>query len=176
MSPILVEACDVPAISLLERRLLDKACFRDAYRASLRLPQAGIVEIFTAIFGHHPAWMKWALILRHRFMSLFGIAVPSTSEVLNFNRQSHYCLGDKIGVWPILALSESELIVGSNNKHLDFRLSVLKFEQGEKICVAVSTVCDVHNFFGKCYLFAVTPFHRWGVKHIIASALLAGRL
>jgi hypothetical protein len=87
-----------------------------------------------------------------------------------------YGVGETIGVWPIFALSEAELVAGRDNKHLDFRLSVLKDTTGTVPSAVISTVCVVHNFFGKVYLFFVVPFHRWGVRWLIARAVAKGRL
>ena len=55
-------------------------------------------------------------------------------------------------------LSEDEVIAGRNNKHLDFRVSVLKLRDGNGSSVVVSTVCRVHNLAGKLYLSFVVPF------------------
>ena len=39
--------------------------------------------------------------------------------------------GDKIGPWPVFFVGENEIIAGRDNKHMDFRLSVLKVRSGE---------------------------------------------
>jgi hypothetical protein len=59
---------------------------------------------------------------------------------------------------------------------MDFRLSVLKVPDGDGTSVVVSTVCTVHSLFGKVYLFFAVPFHRHGVRELIARALAAERL
>ena len=135
-----------------------------------------MTEIFWAIFGHHPRWMKLALILRNRIASLCGLDAPTTSELLHPEVKSSYGIGDNIGVWPIFALTENELVAGRNNKHLDFRLSVLREAAGTNGSVVVSTICIVHNWVGKIYLFFVVPFHRWGVQQLLSRAIVAGRL
>ena len=168
--------CEVPTASVLDRRCVEGAWFRDSYRAPLSRPGAGIVDVFFGIFGHHPAWMKGMLIVRNRLASLCGLEVPKASEILRVERRDSYQVGDKIGVWPVFALSESEIVAGRDNKHLDFRLSVLKREAGGHGTVTVSTICTVHNRFGKVYLFFVIPFHKWGVRQLMARALAAGRL
>src|SRR6185312_3163058 len=144
-----VVECDISATSVLDRRLIEAAYFRDSYSAPLSRPQVGIVDIFLAIFAHHPTWMKIALIVRHRLASLCGLDAPSSREVIKFDVKTSYEIGDKIGVWPIFSLSETELIAGRDNKHLDFRLSVLKAIDGETANVVVSTICTVHNVWGK---------------------------
>ena len=171
-----VVKCEVPSASILDRRLVETAYFRDSYRAPLSRPRASVVDVFFAIFGHHPMWMKLLLIVRNRMASFCGLDAPTASEVLGVGVKSSYGVGDKIGVWPIFALTETELVAGRDNKHLDFRLSVLR-ETGDEIAsVAVSTLCTVHNTAGKVYLFFVIPFHKWGVQRLISRAIIAGRL
>ena len=53
-----VVECDVPSESALGKALIERADFRDAYRAPLRRPEAGVIEIFFAIFAYRPAWMN----------------------------------------------------------------------------------------------------------------------
>jgi hypothetical protein len=169
-------ACEVPILSVLDRRLIESAFFHDAYRAPLSRPRAGVVEVFFAIFGHHPKWMKAALMLRNWLASCFGLQVSTTAEIMRPQMRAYYSVGEKIGPWPIFYLSEIELIAGRNNKHLDFRLSVLKEVNGVCSSAVVSTICTTHNAFGKVYLALVIPFHKWGVQRLMSQALAQGRL
>ena len=171
-----VVECEVPSSSVLERHVIAAAYFRDSYRAPLRHQRASMVELFFAIFGHHPRWMKLALIVRNRVASFCGLDAPTASEIMNPEVKSTYVVGEKIGVWQIFALTTNELIAGHNDKHLDFRLSVLREVGGEHGSVVVSTICTVHNRFGRVYLFFIVPFHRWGVQQLLSRAVIAGRL
>jgi hypothetical protein len=169
--------CQIPSSSVLERRLVEAASFHDSYRAPLRDPRAGIVDVFFAIFGHHPWWMKLALAVRNRIASSCGLEAATAAEIFRpLALRSSYAVGEKIGVWPIYALTAEELVAGRDNKHLDFRLSVLKELAGESASVVVSTICIVHNSFGTLYLFFILPFHRWGVRKLLSRAVAAGRL
>jgi len=168
--------CDVPSDSMLSRELIDGAYFRDAYRAPLSRRDLAIVDIFFAIFAHHPPWMRRLLIARNAVASLAGLEAPTAAEIRHVEIKPHYAVGDKIGVWPIFALSDSEIIAGRDNKHLDFRLSIVKTADGDAADVVVSTLCAVHNFSGKLYLFFVVPFHRYGVRKLLANAIAARRL
>jgi hypothetical protein len=87
-----------------------------------------------------------------------------------------YSVGDKIGPWPIFFIGGNEIVAGRNNRHMDFRLSVLKAADGETTSVVVSTICTVHNLFGKIYLFVIVPFHRSGVRSLMRNAVTAKRL
>jgi hypothetical protein len=156
--------------------LIEGAYFRDAYRAPLSRGELGIVAIFLGIFAHRPLWMKLLLIVRNTVASLAGLDAPTVSEILHVESKDRYAVGEKIGAWPIFSLSEDEIVVGRNNKHMDFRLSVLKIPDGDGTSVVVSTVCTVHNLAGKLYLLFIVPFHRYGVRKLMANALAARRL
>jgi hypothetical protein len=171
-----VVKCDIPPSSVLDRGTIDAAYFKDSYRTPLVHPGLGVVDVFHAVFAHHPWWMKAVLVARNRMASIGGLDAPTASEIMKQQVKESYAVGDKIGVWPIYALSDSELIAGRDNKHLDFRLSVLKVAHDEKASVVISTVCNVHNTFGKFYLFFIVPFHKWGVQKLMRNAIAAGRL
>jgi hypothetical protein len=140
-----VVECDVPSGSMLCRELIERANFRDSYRVPLSHRELGIVDVFFGIFAHHPPWMKLLLIVRNMVASLAGLDAPTASEILHVEIKDRYVVGEKIGVWPIFSLSENEVIAGRNNKHMDFRLSVLKVPDGDRTSVVVSTLCTVHN-------------------------------
>ncbi len=72
--------------------------------------------------------------------------------------------------------SLDEIVAGRDNRHLDFRLSVMKVPHGGGTSVVVSTICTVHNAGGRIYLFFIAPFHKYGVRKLMATALAAGRL
>ena len=168
-----VVECDFPSNSALDLDTVRGAYFHDSYRAVLARPELGIIDIFFALFGHAPLWMKLLLIVRNAVAKLFGLEAPSVEEIMRPAVSSEYRVGDKIGPWPIYFIAGNELVVGRNNKHLDFRLSVLKAKVGDATNVVVTTVCSVHNVFGKVYLFFIVPFHRIGVRALMSKAVAA---
>ena len=145
-------------------------------RAPLSRMELGIFDIFFGIFAHRPLWMKLLLVVRNKVAFFAGLDAPTASELLHVEIKDRYAVGEKIGVWPIFSLSEDEVVAGRDNKHMDFRLSVLKVADGDGPSVVVSTVCTVHNLSGKIYLFFIVPFHRYGVRRLMANALAARRI
>ena len=176
VKPSIIAICEVPQQSALPPEFVDKAYFRDAYSVSLARENLSVVDIFFALFAHRPAWMKLAMVARNVLVAPFGIAVSSKFEYMQPQIKRIYRVGEKIGGWPIFALSDRELIAGRDNTHLDFRLSILRVSEGDAERVVVSTVCVVHNVFGKVYLFVITPFHQWGICWLMRAAIHAGRL
>ena len=171
-----VVECDVPSESALGKALIERADFRDAYRAPLRRPEADVIEIFFAIFAHRPAWMNVLLIARNKVAGFAGLETPTTSEILNKEKRDRYIVGQKIGPWPIFFLGPDELIAGRDKKHIDFRVSIMRVRDSNCPSVVVSTLCMVHNRFGRYYLSSITPFHKFGLRKLMASALAAQRL
>ena len=171
-----VVECEFPTASSLGRSVVGSAYFHDSYRAPLAHPDLGIIEIFFALFGHKPLWMKLLLIVRNAVAKGFGLEAPDVGEIMKPAVRSEYRVGDKIGPWPIFFIAENEIVAGRNNKHLDFRLSVLKVRDGDAPNVVVTTICTVHNAFGKIYLFFIVPFHKMGVRALISNAVAANRL
>ena len=171
-----VTETDVPAASVISRSVIDAAYFRDSYRSPLRSPERDLIAIHAAIFAHHPAALKLLLILRNGLARLCGLETPSLDEILRPRIRGPYAVGDKIGPWPIFALTEHEIVAGRDNSHMDFRLSVLRERDAYGSTVTVSTVCTTHNRFGRLYMNLVEPFHRAGVKALMARARAAGRI
>lgn len=152
-----------------------QAYFQDAWRAPLRKEELGVTDIFQAVLGRRPWWMTAVLIARNGVVRLFGLETASVREMSAPPVLANYRVGDKIGPWPIYGLTETELVAGRDNGHLDFRVSVLKRTTSAPD-VVISTVCHVHNRAGKAYLWVIKPFHRFGVRALLRNAVRDGRL
>lgn len=171
-----VVECELPPASALGKDALSKAYFHDSYRVPLTNSKLAMVELFFALFGHTPRWMKALLIIRNFIARCFGLEAPTVAEILRPAVRASYGVGDKIGPWPIFFIGDNEIVAGRNNKHLDFRLSVLRIIDGDAESVVVSTICSVHNLAGKIYLFFIVPFHRAGVQSLMTNAVESKRL
>ena len=66
-----------------------------------------------------------------------------------------------IGYLPLLSKSAGELVVGEDDRHLDFRVAILlrTGAAGGRELVVV-TVVHCHNRLGRTYLAVIAPFHR----------------
>jgi len=171
-----VTECEIPAISALSRDATKGADFHDCYRAPLARLELGIVDIFFAVFGHKPLWIKLLLVARNAVAKRTGLETPTFAEIMSPEIRACYRVGDKIGPWPIFSIGDGEIIAGRDNRHMDFRLSVLKQIDGDRGSVFVSTVCEVHNIYGKVYLWLIVPFHRGGMRLLMSNAVAAKRL
>lgn len=170
-----VETCALPAASALPG-YLEAVSFTDSYSVDLDRPQMTMQGLYLALFAHHPWWAKALLLLRTRIVSLFGIGGPTARQMASIEIKDSYVAGEKIGLFTLIAQTEDEIIAGGEDKHLDFRVSVLRLRGEPSDRVVVTTVVKTHNCFGRIYLAIILPFHRFGVKHMLWSAAAAGRL
>jgi hypothetical protein len=155
---------------------LTKARYWDSYEAPLRRPDLAMHEIYLALFAHHPRWAKWLLVLRGRIVMLFGLRATTAADLDNIEFKPAYAVGEKIARFTLFGQNDTEIVTGGNDKHLDFRVSVRKLTDDGTARVVLSTVVSPHNFFGRAYLLAILPFHRFGVRSLLSRAVAAGRV
>jgi len=101
VTAIAVTRCDLPTSTAIDGELIQHAFFTDSYRVPLRDADASVFDIFFAVFGHHPVWLKTVLLVRHRVGALFGLRASRTSQILGPAKAESYRVGQDIGRWPI---------------------------------------------------------------------------
>ena len=148
----------------------------DSYEAPLRRADLAMHEIYLALFAHHPSWFRQLLILRDRIVAPFGLRPSGAADRKPIEIKPAYTVGEKIARFTLFGQNEAEIVTGGDDKHLDFRVSVRRLTEAGANRVALTTMVSPHNFFGRAYLFAILPFHRLGVRTLLANAVEAGRL
>lgn len=164
-----------PTSSRLSGRVAG-AYYHDSYEAPLARPHLKMHEIYIALLGHLPWWAKVLLIARNAVVSLFGLHTESVAGVWRPKLQDRYAPSDKIVRFRLYDQDEREIVAGRDDKHLDFRVSVLRTREDGIEKVILSTIIFTHNAFGRLYLFFVLPFHRRGLRRLMAQAVAQGRI
>jgi hypothetical protein len=112
-------------------------------------------------------WIRLLLGLRDALVAGFG--VKTTQEV---RRAAIADNADRIDFFRILARSDRELILGEDDRHLDFRLSLLlrarPDSSGDEL--VATTVVHCHNALGRVYLALIARFHRLVVVSNLSRA------
>lgn len=165
----------MPASCTFSRELA-KFYYWDSFEACLSRAELRMPDIYLGIFAHLPGWMNWLLILRTKIVSVFGIKGPTSAQLNNVEIKEKYVVGEKIALFTLFSQDENEIVTGGDDKHLEFRVSVLKLNEDGVSKVVLTTVVAPHNFFGKAYLFFILPFHKFGVKAIMLNAVAAKRI
>lgn len=144
---------DLPQASLLHglRRPGD---FTDCYACDSPLSAMNAAQVLVDF----PGWTVLLLRLRNRLVRPLGLKSGARGE------------GPMIGPFPLQRQTADEVVAGFDDKHLDFRVSVLR--AGGRIYA--STWVRTHNLGGRAYLAAVMPFHiaimRGGAQRVARAA------
>jgi hypothetical protein len=150
--------------------LYPTASLADSY--IVRLP-TGIVEdpesLARHVFENPEPWIDNLLVARDTLMSLFGVKSAAAMREAG---------DERIGMFKVYSKSADEIVLGEDDKHLDFRISVLRqmraISTGEAPYLVVTTVVHAHNMLGKLYLLAATPAHKLIVPSMMQRASDAG--
>ncbi|WP_234848948.1 DUF2867 domain-containing protein [Sinorhizobium medicae] len=132
----------------------DGADLVDAFATTFR---AGIPRdpdaVARAILDRPAWWVRCLLAARDMIVARFGL--KTTGDLQRNARAS-----GSIGFFPVLSRSENELVLGVDDRHLDFKVSILLFwEEENDFKVVVTTVVHCHNILGRAYLRLIRPFH-----------------
>ena len=98
-----------------------------------------------------PKWVDGLMKIRHLLVRSFGLKTAKEAEP------------DKI--FPVIAQTENEIVMGINDRHLNFRVSVLI--DREKSYIYLTTLVQYNNRFGEAYFLLVKPFHNLIVRSVM---------
>lgn len=145
----------------------------DAYSIELPAGASTNPELLARfIFAHQPSWIGSLMKVRDALVAGFGLKTARHLAAL----ESESGAG-RLGIFKIYSTSPTEVVLGEDDKHLDFRLSVLCSGQsspGARRRLILSTVVHCHNRLGRLYIFLIAPFHRLVVRSSLRSAARTG--
>jgi hypothetical protein len=150
------------------RPLYPTSDFADAF--AITLPPSAtrdIVKLAQALLDSPAPFLQHLMKLRDAGVRIFGV---KTSRQIREELDREDC--DRINFFRVRSVSKRELILGEDDKHLDFRASVLlrPCEGGAGDEIVATSVAHSHNLFGRSYLALVCPFHRMIVRSNLRRA------
>ena len=155
-------AVPVPSDSVLAP-LYVGADLLDAFAIHLPAGANDDLEVLVRAGFERPAgWIRALTRVRDAMMATVGV---KSSRAIGAAAAAR---GPVIGYFPLLSKSAGELVVGEDDRHLDFRVAMLlrgSAAGGRELVVV--TVVHCHNRLGRMYLAVISPFHR-----VIARASL----
>jgi hypothetical protein len=146
--------------------------YTDAYSIDLPDGTSKDPEVLASfIFSEPPAWHRGLMSLRDRLVSPFGLKTAS-----QLTAPSAENAADRVALFKVYSKTSTEIVLGEDDKHLDFRLSLLYRDSTSPFVnprLILSTVVQCHNLWGRAYLLAIGAFHRLIVQTSLSHA--AGR-
>ncbi|HEX7889945.1 MAG TPA: DUF2867 domain-containing protein [Ramlibacter sp.] len=145
----------------------------DAYSIELPTGASTNPELLARfIFAHQAPWIGRLMTARDALVASFGL--KTAKHLASAGEESG---AGRLGIFRIYSTSSTEVVLGEDDKHLDFRLSVLcsgRSSPGAPRHLTLSTVVHCHNRLGRLYIFLIAPFHRLVVQSSLRSAARIG--
>lgn len=133
-----VIATELPQSSRLHG-MVGPGDFLDCYAVAADVSPRRAAEIVVDF----PGWARVLLRLRRVVTAPFGLSNDGPEA------------DDKLGPFPVLYEDAGEIVAGFDDRHLNFRVSVLS-QNGR---VHLATWVHPHNVAGRIYLAAIMPLH-----------------
>jgi hypothetical protein len=142
---------------------------------AIRLPMNAsrdLDQLARFIFKHQPSWIGNLTRIRDVIVACFGLKTAKRLATLAGDS-----VNGRVGIFKVYSRNETEIVLGEDDKHLDFRVSVLCSvepapQSGRQL--TLSTVVHCHNLLGQAYILVIAPFHRMVVKASLRRAASVG--
>jgi hypothetical protein len=126
-----------------------------------KIDAAQIVKLF---FECGPKWVEVLLTIRHKMVKVFGLKTSGSVQQLpaDFNYATIE-VGQQAGLFKLFSKSDTEFILGEDDKHLNFRVSVMLMPldtSSHHYQVIITTAVKFNNVGGRAYFIPVKPIHR----------------
>lgn len=135
----------------------------DSYGVELATDGATMRAIADRTLGAPPYWSRALVAVRDAAVVPFGVR---TSGELRRARPDP----TRVDFFPILSESPDEIVLGEDDHHLDFRLSLLRQVGPHGSMLTATTAVRTHNRLGRLYLRAIHPFHILVARATVARA------
>jgi len=133
-----VRKVELPSESILHERI-ESTDFIDCFVVNSSFSARNAAEIIVQF----PQWAQMLFRIRRILIAPFGL--------MNDGPPSE----DKVGAFPVELDTENEFVAGFDDKHQNFRISVIS-QSGR---VYLATWVHTNNIGGRFYLFCILPFH-----------------
>lgn len=122
--------------------------FADCYHAQVHRRGLTALQVAHAMFMHPPAWVNALMAVRNAVVARFGLKTEASGP------------GPRVGIFPLVAERPDEVVLGLDDKHLDFRIWVCVRESAQGSEIWMSTLVRYNGVSGRIYLFLIKPFHK----------------
>ena len=144
--------------SSLAMRALSRVDYFDVFSAEVGR-EATLEAVARRVLGGRPPRL---MRLRDALVRPFGLKTsPSGARPV-----PRFVAGERIGLFTLFERSADELLLGEDDRHLDFRVC-LRVAGGK---ATLATLVHFRNLWGRAYFFLIRPFHALIVRRMLRRA------
>jgi hypothetical protein len=120
-----------------------------------------------SVLADPPGWVRSLMQVRDGVMGRLGVKTARQIRAATATSAR-----DRIDFFPVISTSDQEIVVGEDDRHLDFRTSILvrSADPDQADTIIVTTVVRCHNLLGRLYLAVIRRFHVVIVKTYLRRA------
>lgn len=151
---------DIPKGSLIanEHNQID---YQDAFAikvpSTLGVPPEELVKVF---FNSFPTWGKVLMSIRERIASRLGLKTAKGLDIEKQMQAFEGQPGQSLALFHVKERTDTEILTGERDKHLDFSLSVIGRYVNMEFEMILATTVIFNNRLGRLYFLPVKPIHR----------------
>lgn len=135
-----------------------------------------IDDLVRDIFLTAPGWIRWLLQLRNKLVKPLGLETEVRGAAIA--SEGPLEVGKHVGFFKIFERTDSHVLMGQDDKHLDYRVLVAmepvepaaRSTTPQRELVVATAVC-FNNALGTLYFVPVRPFHKRIVPALIRHGL-----
>lgn len=171
---MLTQKNEIPDNSIL-RKDSNLFTYVDSYQAIISREDIDIKYIAHLFFTSRSKWVDRLMLIRNTIVKPLGLKTSDDiTDVQEDVNSLEYEVGKRIGIFKILDKTDNEIILGEDDSHLNFRVSLLLDASAgniEKKELSITTAVQFNNIIGKLYFIPVKPFHKIIVKSMTKNIL-----
>lgn len=138
--------------------------FLDYWGIKLNRTDVDIHDLVNCFFTAAPGFVTGLMKLRDSIVGKMGL---KTVGDYSKRKKVSFEPGKDMGLFKMFQMNDHEAIIGADDKHLNFRVSLYVKPGIQNTEVLISTVVLFNNRWGKVYMTLVSPFHKIVVKGMI---------
>lgn len=124
-------------------------------------------------FSSGPKWMDRLFMLRNRLVRVFGLKTSGDLKDREEQLNRFQCEpGEQLGLFNVFEKNDEEVIIGEDDKHLNFRVSLLlnNTQKPQKELI-ITTIVQFNSRFGRFYFAVIKPFHTAVVRSMVKGII-----
>jgi len=150
---------ELPKETLIMKNM-ESVNYYDSYMIKKKTSDS--IEIITKKILTLPSWIIFALRIRY-----YLIVRPLGLSTGRFDSGIEN-LKENDNPVPIIGKNENEIVMGSDDKHLYYRISIMKREIEQESEIYLNTIVKYNNIWGKLYFMPVKIGHKLVVKSLLS--------
>lgn len=139
--------------------------FSDCFGMTIERTDINISDVVNCFFTASPGFVTQLMKARDKIARLAGLKTGDDAK----REKVTFEPGKEIGLFKMYNCNDREAIIGADDKHLNFRVSLYLNPGKTSTEILISTVVFFNNRWGRLYMRVIKPFHKMVVPGIIKN-------